>query len=291
MKYFIIIYLITFSLLQVGCGNDQPEDEIIVNEEPILKIPYLRTPPLIDGDLSEWKDLAFSDGVWHMDRIAESSWYDPERNHLTNHDEDVTLFDDLNARYYIAYDEEYIYLGAEVHDNVNDVESENHEAKKWYYKDAIAWFIEAPGDDVSEEFGRGDNAFCFVIDTSYPSYGAWWRHGELKRNYVETPLWDHDVTYKIRFNPWDEGAADYILEVKINMKKTFRKSDPAWQGPEEYAIYRMMIVHCDPDGGNYGGHMLIYGSGDNDITWTKIQLVEPRDPVEKNSNDQNSSKN
>jgi len=49
--------------------------------------------------------------------------------------------EDLQARYYTAWDDKYLYLGAEVKDNVNDVTDPQHEPKRWYYKDAICWFI------------------------------------------------------------------------------------------------------------------------------------------------------
>ena len=146
-----------------------------------INVPFLEKAPVIDGDLSEWKYRAFTDGVWDIFRIANSPWYDPKRNRLTDHGNEPPPEDDLNARYYMAWDNRYLYLGAEVHDNVNDVTDPHHEPKRWYYKDAICWFIEAPHQARSDNFGRGDNAFCFVIDARKPSYGAWWRHGTATR--------------------------------------------------------------------------------------------------------------
>ena len=87
-------------------------------EEGVISVPRLSQPPVIDGDLSEWKALAFTDGEWTLDRLRQTPWYDPERNRLTIHENESPLDEDLRATYYVAWDQEYLYLGAEAHDNV-----------------------------------------------------------------------------------------------------------------------------------------------------------------------------
>jgi len=252
-----------------------------IGQQTSITIPYLAHAPVIDGDLNEWKDVAHSDGVWDLRRVSQSSWYDPQKNRLTDQDEDVSIEDDLSARYYIAWDDTFLYLGAEVRDNVNDVVESRHEPKRWYYKDAIAWFIEAPADDIDETFGEGDHAFAFVIDTSMPDYGAWWRHGTRDTSYLEQLLPAGTFSYLIRMNPWGTGPADYVLEARIDMHALFPLSDPNWRPPQIGYEYRIMIVHCDPDGGEYGGHLLIYGSGDNDMSWSKMILSESVKPLKR----------
>jgi hypothetical protein len=166
-----------------GSGDDQ------------ILVPYLEEAPMIDGDLADWKERAFTDGVWDIHRVRYSSWFDPGINRLTDHGDEPVPEDDLQARYYIAWDERHLYLGVEARDNVNDVHDPEHADSRWYFKDAVAWFIEAPQDEKSEWFAQGDNSFGFVIDASKPSYGAWWRHGtrasrttpnEVRRS---TPAW------------------------------------------------------------------------------------------------------
>ena len=78
----------------------------------------------------------------------------------------------------------------------------------------------------------------------------------------------------VRMNPWGERSADYIFEGRVNMRATFGASMEASVRMEDLE-FSMMIVHCDPDGGEYGGHMLIYGNGDDDATWTKMKLEGP----------------
>lgn len=249
---------------------------------PKLYVPYLAQPPVIDGELGEWKDDAFSDGVWDIYRLRHASWYDDgRRNRLTGHGNEPHPEDDLRARYYIAWDEDHLYLGAEVHDNVNDVSDPAHADRRWMFKDAICWFIEAPRDDAPEWFGQGDNAFCFVIDGARPSYGTWWRHGAPGQTYLEEPIPAEAVDYALRFDPWDTGSADFILEARVEMAATFPKSDPRWRPPQVGDEYSLMIVHTDPDGGGYGGHFMIYGDGDNDATWGRMILVGQQRPIER----------
>jgi len=247
-----------------------------------LDVPYLQQAPVIDGNLDEWKELAFTDGVWDMYRLRHASWYDGgARNRLTDHGGEPSLAEDLQARYYIAWDERYLYLGAEVRDNASDVEDPAHADKRWYFKDCVCWFMEGPRDQAPEFFGQGDNAFCFVIDAGKPSYGAWWRHGAPHVNYVEEPLPAGVVDYEIRMNPWGDGKADFALEARVEMAGTFGKSDPRWQPPQVGDEYGLEIVHTDPDGGPYGGHFIIYGTGDDDSTWGRMILVGPLRPIER----------
>ncbi len=273
--------LVPFLLLLAGpaaLAQDAPRP----TESVKLLVPYLEDMPEIDGMLSEWKDFAFTDGVWDIYRLRHTFWYDDgRRNRLTDHGDEGHPETDLSARYYIAWDKDYLYLGAEVRDNVNDVEDANHEPKSWYAKDSICWFIEAPRDEAPEYFGRGDNAFCFIADSSMPDYGAWWRHGSPEASYMEEPIPADAVDYALNFDPWGTGRADYILEARVRMAPTLGISDPRWQPPVVGDVYGMEIVHCDPDGGPYGGHFMIYGTGDDDATWARMVLSGPQQPIER----------
>jgi hypothetical protein len=246
-----------------------------------IRVPRLERPPVIDGSLAEWRSLAFTDGVWDIYRLRQSPWFDPERNRLTDHGNEPLPEEDLNARYYMGWDRDYLYFGAEVQDNVNDVSDPAPEDKRWYFKDSVCWFIEAPKDDVSESFGTGDNAFCFVIDPRKPRYGAWWRHGAPGKTYIEEPIPVGTVDYAVKLNPWGRTPGDFILEARVKVAPTLGQSDPAWHPPQVGDVYGLEIVHTDPDGGDYGGHFLIYGRGDDDASWGKVVLTGPAKPVER----------
>ncbi len=247
-----------------------------------LYVPYLETPPAIDGHLEDWKDVSFSDGLWDIARIRHEPWYDEgRRNRLTDHGDEPHIDDDLSARYYIAWDSIYVYLGAEVNDNVNDVEDPEHAPRRWMFKDAICWFIEAPRDEAPEWFAEGDNAFCFVADARHPDYGAWWRHGAPGQTMLEEPIPRDAVDWSVRMNPWGRSPGDFVLEARVAMAPTFGVSDSRWSPPRVGDEYGLEIVHTDPDGEAYGGHFMIYGTGDDDITWARMILVGPQKAIER----------
>lgn len=250
---------------------------------PVLHLPLLSRAPRIDGDLSEWRDLAFTDGLWDLFRLRQQAWFQPGRNRLTDHGTpsapEPRPEEDLAARYFTAWDADYLYLGAEVRDNANDASDPAHEPKRWYFKDSVCWFVEAPRDTAPESFGRGDNAFCFVIDASRPPYGAWWRHGTATERYLEEPLPAGAVDYALRVDPAGTGRGDFALEARVRMAVTLGASDPDWQPPLPGHEYGLQIVHCDPDGGPYGGHFLVYGTGDDDGSWGRAVLSDPIEAV------------
>src|SRR5262249_48611691 len=138
-----------------------------------------------------------------------------------------------------------------------------------------------PADETSERFGAGDNAFCFVIDPAKPVHGAWWRHGTPTATYVEEPIPESAVRYAIRMDPWERGKGDFVLEARVALAPTLGRSDPRWHPPQPGDVYRLEIVHTDPDGGSYGGHFLLYGQGDDDATWGKMVLTGPIQPLER----------
>ena len=248
-----------------------------------LKIPFLARPPVIDGNIDEWKEYAFHDGMWDIYRVQQADWYQPERNRLTDHGNEPAPWMDLQARYYTAWDSTYLYMGAIVYDNVNDVTDPEHKPERWYYKDCVCWFIEAPQDTIAESFGQGDNAFCFIADKQKPPYGAWWRHGDATKKNIEEPIPAEAVDYQVKMIHGINGSGSFVLEARVNMAMTFGKSDPDWKKPAIGDQYSMEIVHTDPDGGDYGAHLILYGTGDNDATWQKATLAGPVKPLKRQS--------
>lgn len=65
------------------------------------------------------------------------------------------------------------------------------------------------------------------------------------------------------------------------MAPTLGASTPRWKTPQVGDVYGMEIVHTDPDGGDYGGHFLIYGRGDDDATWGRFALTGPQPAIER----------
>ena len=89
------------------------------------------------------------------------------------------------------------------------------------------------------------------------------------------------VDYAIRMDPWGRSTADFTLEARVDMAATLGKGDPQWKPPRIGDVYGVQIVHTDPDGGAYGGHLLVYGETDDDTNWGKMILVGPRQPLER----------
>ena len=246
-----------------------------------IHAPLLINTPEIDGYIDEWKDVSFSDGIWDIQRLSHTPWFDQRINRLTDHGSETHPNHDLQARYYIAWDEQYLYLAAEGWDNINDVEDPEPGKNRWWFMDAVAWYMEAPRDEAPESFNQGDNAFCFVIDPRKPDYGAWWMHGTTDNPKIHEPLPKKAVDYEVRLNPWGGSNADFVLEARVDMEATFGVRDPNWKAPEIGDLYSLEIVHTDPDGGKYGGHFVLYGNGDDDSTWAKLVLVGPSETIKR----------
>src|SRR5437660_6011611 len=84
-----------------------------------IRVPRLERAPAIDGNLSEWKYVAFTDGLWDILRLRQAPWYDPSINRLTDHSsapsvsagiepKEPPIEEDLQARYYTAWDDKYL---------------------------------------------------------------------------------------------------------------------------------------------------------------------------------------
>ena len=137
--------------------------------------------------------------------------------------------------------------------------------------------MEAPRDRASEWFGQGDNAFCFTASPKKNKNHAWWRHGNSTDTYIEEPLPPASTHIVIDRPEW--GAGGFVLEARVSFVQTFKVSDPRWTPPIIGDEYSIEIVHTDPDGGDYGGHFMIYGNGDDDNTWTPLVLSGPTSKI------------
>jgi len=83
----------------------------------------------------------------------------------------------------------------------------------------------------------------------------------------------------MRMNPRGRSPGNFVLEARIELAVTLGRADRRWSPPKEGEVSSLGIVHTDLDGGDYGGHLLIHGSGDADATWTPIRLTGPINPI------------
>ena len=239
----------------LGCAQSQ------------IDVPHANVRLNIDGDLAEWKNSAHSQGEWNLKRSSSEAWYSPKRSRFINEADEPKGSVDLSSTFYIARTDSGLILGAEVEDNILDVVEKEHLDERWYNKDGVAWFFELPYDTIPERFAAGNIALCFIADTSYPRYGAWMRYGNDSADYLEQTIPKEMQEYAVKVT-----ANGYIIEAFVSWQ-LFRDYGQL-SGEITEIIGSMMIVNCDPDGGEYGGHLLIYGKGDNDATWTQIIFSE-----------------
>ena len=97
-------------------------------------------------------------------------WSDPKINRLTDHGNEPALEDDLAARYYIAWDSQYLYLGAEVTDNSNDV-SDPARTQALVLQRRNLLVYRSATHTASQKVRRGRQCVMFVIDACKPDYG------------------------------------------------------------------------------------------------------------------------
>ena len=215
------------------------------------------TRPLIDGDLSEWKRNAFNDGLWDIARLAHAPWYDPKINRLTDHGNEPALEDDLAARYYIAWDSQYLYLGAEVTNNSNDVSRPRARTQALVLQRRNLLVYRSAAHTASQKVRRGRQ--CVLLRNRRLQARLW--------SMVAAQQDRQEPTSKNRFqkapsntpsacSPNAKTKGQLHLEARIAMIPTLGVSSPDWHAPRIGDTYGLEIVHTDPDGGDYGGHFL-----------------------------------
>ena len=153
---------------------------------------------------------------------------------------------------------------------------------RWYFKDAICFFIEAPADRVAEQFGAGDNAFCFVIDSYMPSYGAWWRHGTATKTFVE------EAIPAVGRQLCDPDGPLEARSGRLHPGSTCRHGADAWADATQLAraeagrrLQAGDRSHRPRRRVTTEAHFLLYGQGDDDSTWARMILTDPIEPIER----------
>jgi len=102
-----------------------------------------------------------------------------------------------------------------------------------------------------------------------PPYAAWYRFGAKAETYREEPLRAVEWALKRGRN------GGFTLEAKVDLQRLTGVT------PRVGETWGLSLVHTDPDGGGYGGHLLIYGKGDDDNTWGVARLTGERTPIER----------
>ena len=256
-----------------------------------IEVPKLKKPIVIDGDLSDLASQAWSSGVWDLNRMKAQSWYveNPWPMDIFDSGEEppgtANTRADITGEYFMAWDDNGIYLAVQATDNVHDVTAEVDTPWGWYLKDGCSWFIDVPHDGDGAMTSVGDHVFSFVADDTYPPNSTWWRHGDPsapeitevwrggQRGWRMSPSWLEEPghwwwQYQVKRN--GSGDAGYAIEAFVPFGQHWMKT------PKPGDTVGLMIVHTDPDGGRkpFGGQLQLFGSGDHDGTWADMIFTE-----------------
>lgn len=265
---------------------------VLAHSGVVIEVPKLASKPRIDGDLSDWERFAWTDGVWDIDRMKRQS--PPPQVFLEDSGEEppgtALTKADLTGQYFMAWDDEGLYLGVRATDNVHDVTSRMGNSATWFLKDGCAWFFDVAHDGDGWFPSPGDHVFAFVADDSYPDGGHWWRLGEnspIVATEVRAGLgafgargWRYSLS-------WLEVPGPGLYRVKMGAEKGGGYAIEAFVPFSAYwlttpaigdTIGGPMIVNTDPDGGpsEFGGQLMLFGLNDNDATWADMVFVGPR---------------
>ncbi|MBM3277432.1 MAG: hypothetical protein FJY95_05045 [Candidatus Handelsmanbacteria bacterium] len=218
-------------------------------------------PPRVDGDLGEWEGSRWLE-LAPGDSLAGSRLGDdgPGEGGVAG------TAADLSARLLLAWDEQWLYLAAQVRDNVRDVDG--GEQGQWFCRDGVALFLDVPRDADGPVWFVGDHAFVFTADPALPPEGRWWRHGDQRgrQEGLAPPQTQLAVALE---------ETGYRLEAAIPMA-VLSLFTPTFRAPFAGRTVGFMLLVTDPDGGPrpFGGQLSYGGQNDNDQFWAQLRLVE-----------------
>ena len=251
-------------------------------------VPKLLFKPTIDGDISEWEEFAFTDGVWDIDRITGQPWFstatglldavNDQTNESNEPDGSALGPDDLTTQYWLAWDDEGMWGGVRAQDNVHDVGASNLLPSRWPWRDACSWFVDVMHEGFAEPNVIGHHIWSFVAEYPQREGTHWWRHGEADVENLEVAAppnvasmarvggGNFDADYEIEmFMPWDNMIA---LSPNFN--------------PSEGWVIGIVVVSTDPDGTtpdggdiqDWGGQYVLWGSGAENGDFTLSAPIE-----------------
>ncbi len=235
----------------------------VVQAHPNLVVEAVRTQaaPRVDGDLGEWDGFRWIE-LTPGDSLVGGRLGDDGPGEGQGV---AGTAADLSGRLLLAWDDQWLYLVAQIRDNVHDVDSGDRE--RWFCRDGVALFLDVPRDGDGATWFVGDHAFVFTADPALPPEGRWWRHGDQqgRQEGLAPPQTRLAVVL-------EEGG--YALEAAIPMA-VLSLFTPAFHAPFVGRAIGFMLLVTDPDGGprSFGGQLSYGGENDNDFSWAQLRFL------------------
>ncbi len=191
-----------------------------------------------DGDFTDWEGFM----PWVIT---------PEDNNVAAGD--VTDSNDLTATVYLAFDDDYLYVGADVLDDVFSYDPAL--VSSWWTQDAFEMFIglwDQNGKAIHDEnpwLNRGaepDYKLIFLPDRYTNEY----RNSALGRDPFAPDMTPADADYHFE----DFGESDYVLEARIPLD-SIRFGDDVRFHPMRGMRLMFDLVFHDNDGSGWEGNL------------------------------------
>jgi serine phosphatase RsbU (regulator of sigma subunit)/ligand-binding sensor domain-containing protein len=231
----------------------------------VVEIEKTEAPPQIDGDISDWSQVEWIRLAQDAPNMPPeiSPWSGLGNDGATEPTGTAGTDADLSGSFALRWNEEWIYLAAQITDNVHDVLGGDRE--QWFLRDGISLYLDVPLDGDGIDCIQGDHSFSFVADSTYPDSGKWWRNGEIVGE-IAPP----ETKLAVEL----DETGNYVLEAGIPMS-ALMESTPQWRPPFGDRMVGFMVIVTDADGkgGNPFGGQLVYGGiDDNDANWAILRF-------------------
>ncbi len=243
----------------------------------------------VDGDLSDWKDYAFTEGHWTLSRMldANRAWFSTQNSWLgtdVDHGPEGTAGtdEDLGATFYAAWDDNFLYVGMEATDNAVDNSSSGDEILGAWTRESFGLFIDAVHDGDGIDQIRGDYVWFLTAWETPDARGMPWLHGEgeTANNWTLGLPTDQEYDYArppvdpSAFNFDDPYGANYSLEVRFPHASMFKFSPEVLPIGGKTMGGAFLITSSDGEGASGREQLAVYMASGDDGTYADFTFVQ-----------------
>ncbi|MGA1822601.1 MAG: PKD domain-containing protein [Thermoplasmatota archaeon] len=167
----VLLIVPIFTVTSGEAGEDEPMPLSQISRD--IEIPYTESPPVLDGNLgsAEWKTYLTG---WYFDGQDGMSFAENYSDPVNGFDEELGDQEDISAIFYAQYDDEFLYIAANVTDD-NIVVDTYPADPSWFYRDdGLEILIDGAHDkDIDQRAGdpwpgwEDGTTVCILADNSY----------------------------------------------------------------------------------------------------------------------------